>query len=450
MKKALVTVAILISLAAAQQKRGRRGPDSGIFHTDVPAHRYDLILCRAEDEAVTASVLAYEDLEGFIEFGAGKAEVASFPKGRPVEIVLRGLHANSAYTYRLHFRSPGASSFGRSEAYTFHTQRAPGTAFTFAVQADSHLDENVSPDVYTRTLNNMAAAAPDFLIDLGDTFMTDKRRDDYKQAFPQYLAQRYYFGLIGRTAPVFLALGNHDGEGGARRGGGMSEWSIANRKLYFPNPEPDGFFTGNANLEDYYAWTWGDALFVVLDPYWPTKGGRQEDDNWYWTLGNDQYRWLKKTLESSRAPYKFIFLHHPTGSISQPIRGGIDAAKYNEWGGLNADGTDGFRAHRPGWEKPIQQVLVDNKVAAVFHGHDHMYVKEEMGGIVYQLVPQPGNPRSGEPRNLAEYGYTHGGAVGGSGYVRVSVGRQEAKVEFIRTTGSGSEIADSYLIRPRR
>jgi len=24
-------------------------------------------------------------------------------------------------------------------------------------------------------------------------------------------------------------------------------------------------------LQDYYAWTWGDALFVVLDTYWPTK-----------------------------------------------------------------------------------------------------------------------------------------------------------------------------------
>ena len=266
MKKALVAGVILISLTAAQQKRGRRGPDSGIFHTEVPVHRYDLILCRAEAEAVTASVLAYEDLEGYIDYGSGRTELVPFPKGKPVEIIIKGLHANSAYTYRLYSGVPGAAAYVQSDAYTFHTQRAPGVAFTFAVQADSHLDENASPDVYTRTLNNMAAAAPDFLVDLGDTFMTDKRRDDYKQAFPQYLAQRYYFGLIGRTAPVFLALGNHDGEGGSRAGGGMAAWSLANRKLYFPNPEPDGFFTGNAKLEDYYAWTWGDALFVVLDP----------------------------------------------------------------------------------------------------------------------------------------------------------------------------------------
>ena len=226
------------------------------------------------------------------------------------------------------------------------------------------------------------------------------------------------------------------------------------RKRYFLNPVPDSFFAGNNTrdpvtglLEDYYAWTWGDALFVVLDPYWPTKGGRGRDDNWYWTLGDEQYRWLRKTLESSRARFKFLFIHHPTGSKSQPIRGGIEAAKFNEWGGLNADGSDGFRQHRPNWDKPIHRVLVENKVAAVFHGHDHMYAKEELDGIIYQEVPQPGNPRAGgRPRTADEYGYIHGGVVGGSGYVRVTVSGNQAKVEFMRTTGNVGEVADSYSI----
>ena len=187
----------------------------------------------------------------------------------------------------------------------------------------------------------------------------------------------------------------------------------------------------------------------MLDPYWPTQGGRgQQDDNWYWTLGSEQYRWLKKTLESSRARYKFVFLHHPTGSKSQPI-GGIEAAKYNEWGGLNPDGSDGFRQHRPDWDKPVHKVLVENKVAVVFHGHDHLYVKEALDGVIYQETPQPGNPRAGRPRTTDEYGYTHGGVIGGSGYLRVSVGPAQAKVEFIRTTGNGSEVADAYPVPSR-
>ncbi len=47
------------------------------------------------------------------------------------------------------------------------------------------------------------------------------------------------------------------------------------------NPVPDGsFYTGDTSTnaysagdqlkEDYYAWTWGDALFVVINPYWYT------------------------------------------------------------------------------------------------------------------------------------------------------------------------------------
>ena len=53
--------------------------------------------------------------------------------------------------------------------------------------------------------------------------------------------------------------------------------SINARKRYYPNPIPDDFYSGNADTlaaidgdhlrEDYFAWEWGDALFVVIDPY---------------------------------------------------------------------------------------------------------------------------------------------------------------------------------------
>jgi hypothetical protein len=294
----------------------------------------------------------------------------------------------------------------------------------------------------------MLAAAPDFLIDLGDTFMTDKRRTDFQDAFPQYLAQRHYFGLLCHSAPLFLVLGNHDGEGGARHDGtpnSMAAWSNRLRTRYFPNPRPNGFYTGNevadrmlGPLENYYAWEWGDALFVALDPFWPTPG-RGRDDNWHWTLGVLQYRWLKKTIEESRAGFKFVFIHHPIGAKGQPIRGGIEAARYNEWGGRNADGSEGFREHRPGWDMPIHQLLARNGVSIVFHGHDHMFAREELDGVVYQLVPQPGSTRTGVPRDAREYGYIHGEVLGGAGYVRVHVTRDEAIVDGVLSVAPGNE-----------
>ena len=71
----------------------------------------------------------------------------------------------------------------------------------FTIQADSHLDQGMRPALYERTLANALADQPDFHIDLGDTFMTDKY-PNFKDALPQYFAQRYYFGRIAHSAPL--------------------------------------------------------------------------------------------------------------------------------------------------------------------------------------------------------------------------------------------------------
>ena len=187
------------------------------FNVAVPAHPYDLILARPENNSITLSVLAYRGMEGYVAYGTQsgayttQTPVQQFKKGVPVELVIDGLQANTRYYYRFHWRSTGAKHFNNSPEYTFHTARPPGSTFTFTLTADSHLDEHTSPDVYLQTLANIRADKPDFHIDLGNLFMTDKHasRDE---AARQYLAQRYYLGQIGCSTPIFLALGTHDGE----------------------------------------------------------------------------------------------------------------------------------------------------------------------------------------------------------------------------------------------
>lgn len=471
----LVFVALLaVGLAQQQRPRGqrqeggRRMQDEGEARTDVPAHSWDIILGRPTRDAITLSVLSYEPLEGFIECEAGKTKnktaVQQFKAGAPVEIQLRGLQVDTLYVYRFYTRAKATDQYTRSTDFSFHTARPAGAAFTFTVQADSHLDYNTSPELYTRTLQNALADKPDFHFELGDTFMTDKYAN-YQDAHKQYLAQRYYFGLLGSSAPLFFALGNHDGERGRSLNGtanNMTVWSATMRKRYLPNPEPNAFYSGNQKqepfvglLQDYYAWEWGDALFIVLDPFWFTKE-RGGDDNWARTLGDVQYQWLSRTLASSKAKFKFVFLHHLLGGIDRSARGGIAAAKLYEWGGQNADGSDGFKLHRPGWEMPIHQLLVKHKVSAVFHGHDHLFAKEELDGIVYQEVPQPGLPRDNTPRNAAEYGYTSGEIQGGAGHLRIKVAAAQATVEYLRASLSADEqgrrkngaVSYSYTIKP--
>jgi hypothetical protein len=384
--------------------------------------------------------------------------------GQPESIELGNLPPNSTVYYQFAYTLPDGKS-GLSEIRSFHTQRRGGEPFSFAIQADSHLDVSSNPRVYAQTLTNVLGAKPDFLIDLGDTTMVDKFGKFYTRAESQYLAQRYYLGRIAHSIPILLALGNHDGEDGTRLSPdnlSMPVWSATMRKKFFPNPEPGGIYTGNVSpmkgvglLQDYAAWEWGNALFVILDPFWYTQT-RKGDDNWSRTLGEQQYRWLAKTLAASKAACKFVFVHHLAGGVRPDARGGIAAARYAEWGGRNADGSDGFAAHRPGWEMPIHPLLVKYGVSAVFHGHDHLYAKEELDGVIYQEVPQPSHPGGGT-HSAVEYGY-EGQVLASSGYLLVSVGPAAAKVDYVRTTVP-SVTADqtpngaaqaSYIILPSR
>ena len=179
-----------------------------------------------------------------------------------------------------------------------------------------------------------------------------------------------------------------------------------------------------------------------MDPYWYTPRLRRDDSNWKVTLGSEQYQWLQHTLEASQATFKFVFIHNLVGGLDRQGRGGVEAAPFYEWGGKNADGTDGFKQNRPGWPLPIHQLLLKNKVSMVFHGHDHLYARQELDGLVYQEVPQPGDPR-GNTRSAAEYGYQSGKILGSSGYLRVTISASNTKVDYVRPDQS---VVETYFM----
>ena len=55
------------------------------------------------------------------------------------------------------------------------------------------------------------------------------------------------------------------------------------------------------------------------------------------------------------------------------------------------------------------------------------------GKTVSQEVPQPGHPRSGNTNTAKEYGYLSGEIQSSSGYIRVLVGRDKSRVDYVRT-----------------
>ena len=393
----------------------------------------------------------------------------TFEANEPAEILIDSLLPNTKYYYRLNYRLKGKSNYVTRPEFYFQTQRPAGESFSFVVQADPHLDEQSDSALFRLCLKNQLADKPDFMLDLGDILMTDKLKNA-AGAVPKdtitYRSQlfRNYYETIAHSVPIFISMGNHEGESGwnlNNTANNIAVWGTLERKKYFMNPAPNDFYTGDQTVhpfvalrENYYEFTWGDAQFIILDPYWYTTTKPDANNGWRWTLGKTQYDWLRNSLEKSKSKFKFIFAHQLIGGDPNG-RGGIEFADLYEWGGKNLNGTDGWATNRPGWYKPIKDLLTENRVTVFFHGHDHFYAKQDKDGIVYQEVPQP-SAKNITTITGADYGYVNGILLPNRGYMYVTVNADKAQVDYIRTylpseennTRKNGDISYSYTITP--
>jgi len=425
----------------------------------------NVVLGRPTDSSVTLNCLSEKPLQIRAEYGTEtaslnqKSPLLSLQPAVPSELSLTGLQPNTRYHYRLSQTDGSKVAEG-----TFHTQRAPGSAFTFALQGDSHPERAgrmFDAALYRRTMDLAASTQPDFYITLGDDFSIDPllSRGSLSQESVNevYARQRPFLGIIGKSAPLFLVNGNHEQAAMANLDGTATNCAILAgraRTNFFSLPAPDSFYSGNAKEvehlglpRDYYAWTWGDALFVVLDFYWHspsyvdnepgTRGGEKEKgkkggknkggrDGWAVTLGDEQYRWLSKTLSESKARWKFVFCHHVLGTG----RGGVERAPFFEWGGQDRNGANRFTEKRPGWELPIHPLMVKYGVTIFFQGHDHIFAHQELDGVIYQSCPNPADPTYTAFNREA---YQSGTMLPCSGVMQVKVSPDKVEVDYLRS-----------------
>lgn len=501
-----------------------------------PASAFSQVLGRPTEGAVTISVLSANTVDAFVEYGttpgsyAKKTPARRVSAGTPVEFELEGLAASTAYFYRVQTKAVGEAAFASRDEASFRTQRKHGETFTFGVQGDSHperLGKMYDPDLYIQAMKNVAKDRPDFYFLMGDDFSIERliergnKSQDAVNAI--YAHQRGFLGIVGKSTALMLVNGNHEQAAKYLLDGTASNFAVLAgkaRTAFFPLPAPDGIYTGNTKpvehiglLRDYYAWEWGDALFVVIDPYWHSdtavdneagmkapqrdagrgdvgrggggekaaegeqpanRRGKGNRDLWQITLGDDQYNWLRTTLATSGARFKFVFSHHVSGTG----RGGVEVAPYFEWGGQDrrgggrnrdaqtnaapvdpprARGLDRFFQARPTWEKPIHDLMRDTGVTIFFQGHDHLYARQELDGVIYQTCPNPADPTFTAFNRDA---YKSGDIFPNSGHLRVTViGGENAscQVEYVRSARAGDEaehgkngsIVHAYTVKPR-
>lgn len=455
-------VLLLLSPQGWAQGGGKvpSGPGQALPPDILALEPLSVVLGRPTDSSITLNLLGDRDQEIRVGYGPAavqkgvapgpetslKSEILSLKAGTPAELLLDGLQPGTTYRYSLEARARGQGAFTPGPTGSFTTRRPPGSTFSFEIMGDSHPErsQQFDPRLYIQNLTKAAADAPDFFLTIGDDFSVDTLARPSKAAVDEiYRRQRLFLSLVGRSAPLFLVNGNHEQAALANLNGGSDNvalWAQNARNAYFPQPGPDSFYSGDAAkvegiglLRDYYAWTWGDALFVVIDPYWHSPepvdnvlgGGDKTRDLWRVTLGKEQYDWLAATLRNSKAAFKFVFAHHVSGTG----RGGIEAATGYEWGGRSADGRLDFAARRPGWEAPIQALMAKSKVTAFIQGHDHLFASQVLDGVAYITLPEPADPYYALYNREA---YRSGDCLPNSGRVRFTVGPAKVSVEYLQ------------------
>jgi len=354
---------------------------------------------------------------------------------RALEIT--GLAPASRYYYRVIAKQNGTIGWDVGPENTFMTRRPPGESFDFVVLADSHAGSLQMPDAALResgfvTIENARQNMPDFAILGGDEGCTDGSESLY-DAFIRYSRARTLYGRLGSQASLFLVLGNHEGECSFYPEQ-MQNFSYETRQKFFPNPDHTTYEFAGGPKQNYYAWEWGDALFVCLDICFdtgPISPLNVEPYGIAWTLGLGQRIWLETVLASSDARWKFIFAHHILASYRKNGYGRGGAAFAHEWE-----------------QGEIHRMMRQYGAQIFFHSHDHVFADGLADGIHYTLCSMStglGVPNwASNPYFIDAYPY---GFDVSKGHIHVSVSPRSVWVEQIQSSlddGLNNRIIHGY------
>jgi hypothetical protein len=336
------------------------------------------LLTNPDSTSVQVSVVPNESgVEMYVEHGGNSGQ---YSKVTPAQtsvtdvmsvFVMDGLEKDKTYYYRLIYRKSGEILFGANAERSFKTKKSEGESFTFVHVTDSHIGQFLNNptkiQITIDVINQVNLENPDFVIDTGDTYMTHMGGFYYRwysiksqlEGDNRYKQVRNYYEVL--NSPYFLSLGNHEGEVDFGSGGhnlNRMNWSENARLKYLPNSYD---VYGGGEEGNYYAFEWGDALFVILDSYRYNTVAPQTGDDW--VLGDEQMDWLEDTLQSSSKEWKFLFSHHILG-------GGVGGGpKYNY-------GDGGGKYAHTGDQKIINDLMIENDAQIFFYGHVHLFAHD--------------------------------------------------------------------------
>lgn len=210
--------------------------------------------------------------------------------------------------------------------------KEPG--FKFVVLGDNRtggMDIYEVTETYKRIIGEINELRPVFVVLTGDII----RGGVNEEGLIREMWRRWMEATSVLEVPLFKVIGNHD------------VWSELSERVYreiFDEPL-------------YYSFDYQGCHFVVLDTEVQGEAGK---------ITGEQFGWLEEDLSRNQgARYTFVFLHRPI------------------WGGLRGDPV--------AWA-PVHRLFVAKGVDAVFAGHDHIYLADEIDGIHYIVTGGAGAP----------------------------------------------------------
>ena len=144
--------------------------------------------------------------------------------------------------------------------------------FTAALITDPHTGtfvDGAGPiEVLDEVVRNVRKDRPEFVLALGDNVAWPTSRNlpqaDQVGATRAYTMYRRHLAPLSMSCPHFGLIGNWEGESGKMPAESAARVAEVRRR-FAPGPNDGTYPQGGSPSEDYYAFEWGPALFVILN-----------------------------------------------------------------------------------------------------------------------------------------------------------------------------------------
>ena len=190
-------------------------------------------------------------------------------------------------------------------------------------------------------------------------------------------------------AKTYEMMGNHD-----RTGDDKSD-ALWQKFFDLPSNGPEGY------KELVYSFDFENSHFVVLNSEKPKEHA----------VNKTQRDWLEKDLSDNKKDNTFVFFHEPAYPVSSKMNESLDVEKSDR--------------------DALWKVLKDNKVSAVFNGHEHIASRRAVDGIQQFVFGNTDSFDHDLPEaGVAEYSYR------GKSYGIVEVNGKKITVKTYSVDGS--------------